>query len=296
MQKKDKNSRPQSVEEQMANAVRDANSQRVRELKRANKLSRMKKFAWLSDVPHWIHVIVRIAIIILIVLILDGIRRESAEFSASFISASGTVQVLKESASYPELATLKTVLQDGDIITTSDNSSATVLFPDGSAVQIEPNTQFVVRLLDFFRGSVRDRSFMVNYGSITARISSLFGVQSRAAVCTPTSVAAARGTGFQVKYDPQNRQTRLTVYDGVVSYQNGFNVVDASGGTLVDSTYYSTSKPQTVTRSDMSYIGGKINSLSIYETTYSPLQETEYNLNAFLDPILQLMGFGPGGW
>src|SRR5205823_5291823 len=120
-----------------------------------------------------------------------------------------------------------------DVIRTGADSTATLVFPDGSAVQVEPNTEFQVRLLDYARGGERDRSFMVRSGSIVAHVSKFFGGQSRATMCTPTTVAAVRGTGFRVQYDPQRKETFVQVADGKVAVRTAAGETATQKGEMV---------------------------------------------------------------
>lgn len=296
MARKPKYERPLTPEEQVLKAVRDSNVRHEREVKRQRKRHRGFRMGVWGMFPDWARKVIKIAIFIAVVLILDGVRRESQEFSAKIYSYSGQVQVQKNEEPGWEPVSSDTALLDGDSVTTGQSSYAIIVFSDGSAVQMEPNTQFVVRILDFARGGQRDRSFMVNYGTITARISSFFGVNSLATVCSPTAIAAARGTGFKVSYDPNSRQTKLQVHNGVVDFQSGYSVVRSGGGQEVDSVYYEMSRLRTAPGAVMGYVGGQLNSMSIYEKEPGTLQDTEYRLNEFCDPLLQLIGLAPGGW
>ncbi len=296
MARKPKYERPLTPEEQVLKAVRDSNARHEQEVKRQRKRHSNYRMGLMGAFPDWIRKVLKVALFIAIVLILDGVRRESLEFSARIASYGGQVQIQKADIPGWEPVASDTALLDGDMVTTGPSSYAVLVFSDGSAVQLEPNTQFVVRVLDFARGGQRDRSFMVNYGTITARISSFFGVSSLATVCSPTSVAAARGTGFRVTYDPNTRQTRLQVHNGVVDFQSGYSLVRSTGGQEVNSEYYEMFRPRRASGTALSYVGGQLNSMSIHEKEPGTLQDTEYRLNAFCDPLLQLIGLAPGGW
>jgi len=294
--RKPKYERPLTPEEQVLKAVRDSNTRHEQEVKRQRKRHSNYRMGLMGAFPDWARKVLKVALFIAIVLIVDGVRRESLEFSARIYSYSGQVQVQKADEPGWEPVASDTVLLDGDLVTTGQSSYAVVVFSDGSAVQLDPNTQFVVRILDFTRGGRRDHSFMLNYGTITARISSFFGTDSLTTVCSPSSVAAARGTGFRVSYEPDTHQTRLQVHNGIVNFQSGYNIVNSTAGQEVNSEYYEMSPPRAAPVTALSYVGGQLNSMSTYEKEPGTLQETEYNLNSFCDPVLQLVGLAPGGW
>ncbi|MDT7898684.1 MAG: hypothetical protein RRB24_11585, partial [Armatimonadota bacterium] len=153
--------KPKSDAELLAELVQQAE----REQRRKERLKRRRDyFGWLRAMPGWAKTLISLALLVLVVLIADGIRRESKEFKATLVAFTGTVQVLPHEKGQWVAAELNMALRDKDLVRTGPQSSATLVFPDGSAVQLEPNTEFEVRLLDFARGGVRDRSFMVRFG------------------------------------------------------------------------------------------------------------------------------------
>ena len=142
-----------------------------------------------------------------------------AEHAATLEAFAGEVKVL-QGGTTPATPTLQMFLRCKDVIYTGKSSSATIVFPDGSAIQLEPKTRFTIQLLEY-AGGQRRRSFSLHYGSVVARISHFFGAGSKASISTPTAVAAARGTGFRLSYDALTALTTLAVTDGTVEFTCG---------------------------------------------------------------------------
>jgi hypothetical protein len=254
-----------------------------------------KRFAWLRNAPGWVKTTLKIAVLAFLALIADGVRRESKEFHATLIAFNGQVMVTpKGGGNVSAQSNMK--LSDKDVMTTGANGAATVVFPDGSAVQLEPNTQFEVRLLDFARGERRDRSFMVRFGSAVTHVSQFFGAKSEATVCTPTAVAAVRGTGFRVTYDPRSKQLFVQVVEGTVQVRTPLRETQSQFGQAVSSSGYQLQPPQRLEQRTQQLVANRVRQLTQYEVPPHFLQKLEWGLNTLLDPILQLLGLGPGSW
>lgn len=286
-------SKPKSSAQTLIEALKEVQEQQER---KERQRRRSKWFAWLREAPGWIKTTITAVLVVLLILLGDGIRRENQEFSATLAAFSGQVMVTPRGASGAAPPQANMTLRDKDVVTTGANSTATIVFPDGSAIQLEPNTQFEVRLLDFARGSVRDRSFMVRAGAVVTRISQFFGAKSEATVCTPTAVAAVRGTAFRVAYDPRTRQTSLQVVDGTVQFRTPTMNTEARLGQSTTATGYQLQASQTLSRQMQLAVGNQARLLSQHEKPPSLLQRIEWGLTNLLDPVLQLLGLGPGSW
>ncbi len=293
MRGKKPTSRVDNPEADLLSAVRDIGTEHKKDLKRKKKRGGP---SFLAFMPGWLLLIIKILLVVIVVLIADGIRRESKEFSATIVSYTGICMIAKDDNASPAPPVPNMRLVDKNLVITGPSSTATIVFSDGSAVMLEPNTQFRVRLMDYARGGKRDRSFMVESGSIVARVSKFFGVDSRATVCTPNAVAAARGTGFRVAYYPQSMTTDLQVVDGTVAFQSGYDAAAVGQGQSTLAEQYNMAglrgmKP-VVQASVQSAVGG----MRGYEAPPNALAKAEQAINNFLDPLMQLLGLSPGGW
>ncbi|MEM1544643.1 MAG: FecR family protein [Candidatus Bathyarchaeia archaeon] len=290
-------SKPKSGAEIIVEAVKEAQRQyerRERAKRQREKFGRL--FGWLREAPSWLKTMIIVALLALVGLIVDGIRRESTEFKATLVAYNGQVWVQRASTQNWISPEPNMVLRDKDLVRTGSNGTATLVFPDGSAIQLEPNTEFEVRLIDFFRGGLRDRSFMVRMGAVTAYVSQFFGAKSQATVCTPTAVAAVRGTGFRVVYDPNTRQTHLQVVEGTVQFKTPISEIASQAGQMVASVGYQLQATQSLPTESQRVLSGSISNLCQYEKPPSWLQRVEWAILHPLDPFLQILGLTPGGW
>lgn len=239
--------------------------------------------------------IVVILVSAFILLVADGVRRENRELTAQLEAFTGDVQVFKGGESPPVVPDGKMTLRNKDVIATGDDGMATVVFPDGSAIQLSPKTRFTVVLLDFARSGRRNRSFMVDYGSVVARVSHFFGAESRATVYTPTAVAAARGTGFRIGHDFPKKKTLLEVGEGTIEFQCGESTVFCEEGQTVESTGTRMGLAQPMSADALQHLMEVLDSLAAYESAPGFLQKLEWWITRRLDPLLQLLGIGPSG-
>ncbi len=285
--------KPKSEAEMWAELVQEAEREQRRKERRKR---RREYFGWLRAMPGWAKTLVTLALVLLVVLIADGIRRESKEFKATLVAFTGNVQVLLHEKGQWVAAEPNMALRDKDLVRTGQQSSANLVFPDGSAVQLEPNTEFEVRLLDFARGGLRDRSFMVRFGSAVAYVSQFFGTRSQATVCTPTAVAAVRGTAFRVVYDPNSRQTLVQVVEGSVRFRTPIAEAASQPGQVASASGYQLAGAAPLPPEVQRFLLAQCTSLRRFEQPPHWLQQIEWGLTNLLDPFLQILGLAPGGW
>lgn len=186
----------------------------------------------------------------------------AVEHTATLETFAGEVKVLKGGTA-PVAPAMRMVLRSKDVIYTGKDSTATIVFPDGSAIQLEPKTRFAIQLLEYADGQ-RRRSFSLHYGAVVAKISRFFGVGSKASISTPTAVAAARGTGFRLSYDPLMKLTILSVADGTVEFTcGGVTTLCHAGETLTAKGNHAGRRqgtPQT-----MGLLAGTLIALALFE-------------------------------
>lgn len=287
---------PKSDAELMREALMEAEQQHSRRMK--EKRRKKNRFEWLKSVPGWGKTALIFAIVVIVALVADGMRRERQEFNATLLSYNGAVTVQAGGQGNRQTPRAKMGLADKDVVRTGGNGSATLVFPDGSSIELEPNTEFEVRLLDYARGGRRDRSFMLRAGSAVAKVSHFFGAGSQATVCTPTAVAAVRGTGFRVVYDPTSRQTFLQVADGQVAFKTPSAVqpVNYKVGQMVMAAGYEVQLPRDLPASRGRVLGTQLTRMGQHEKPPNVLERLEMALNEFLDPFLQILGLAPGSW
>ena len=293
--KKKGSSQPKSTGNDILDALKEFDTGRA---KRAEQEKKAHRFDFLKGTPGVIKIVALVAVIAVVGLVVDGVRREGHEFRTVLKSFSGQVTISSNGGADIN-ATEDAELRDKDVIKTGPGATATLAFSDGSAVQLEENTEFEVRLLDYTRGGNRDRSFMLRSGSAVSQVSKFFGKDSRATVCTPTAVAAVRGTGFRVTFDPAKKETYLQVVDGTVEFKTPFvpQPVVINFGQMTRAEGYSIHNPEQVPEARFVMVDGVFKNLSTeYAKEPSKISQLEAGLNAFFDPALQVMGISPNGW
>lgn len=170
----------------------------------------------------------------------------------------------------------------------------TLVFVDGSAIELEPNTRFEVRQMDYRRGGVRSQSFLVRAGLAIARVGKYFGGGSAAQLTTPTAVAAGRGTGFGVFYDGATQASFVGVVDGVVQARTAggaVNVTVGFGATAVGNAAPCLEPLRPASAARLRVVFGQ---LAAYERAPNVLERTERGLLRGLDPVFQPIGLVPG--
>ena len=105
--------------------------------------------------------------------------------------------------------------QAGDEILTDRKSSATLRVPDGSTVQIYPNSHVV---LSSGTGTFKE-FFNLVLGNVRVEIEKLSGRPNPKSMTTPTAIIAVRGTIFHVSVN-QSGDTQVGVEKGLVSVAN----------------------------------------------------------------------------
>lgn len=126
----------------------------------------------------------------------------------------GKVSLVRGQAA-PALLHNSDAVQVGDEILTDRKSSATLLMPDGSTVQIYPNSHIVLR-----PGTGNFKEFLnLLLGNIRVQIEKLSGRPNPKSMTTPTAIIAVRGTIFDVAVN-QDGDTQVGVDKGLVSVAN----------------------------------------------------------------------------
>lgn len=281
--------RSAKISEETRQAVAKASESRAR----TNADDRRARVRGGADyITDAIRLLLTLAAVAFAIALLDGARREYGEFYASLASFQPQVAVRRSKNKLP--VTEKMPLQNKDAVSTAANGTATVAFPDGSAILVQPNTKFEIQLLDYNRGPKRDRSFLLRSGEVFTRISKLFGKKGQTLICTPNAVAAARGTGFSVRFDPSANSTFVEVIDGVVALRNAGGRIEIKKGQTGTATgnqppfLGNVGRPQALTQ--------RFTSLARLDPPQNPLEKFERDSLSLLNPVLQLVSLTPGGW
>ena len=153
----------------------------------------------------------------------------------------GKVEVaLRQGAWQPATPGMK--LRQSDKIHTGFKSGATLTFPDGSTVRMEPMS--LILLEKFSRADAqgfRVRVFL-KLGDVKASVSRLRGSHADFEVKTPTTTTSSRGTKFSVLYTGSSTLVAVTESSVDVTARNGRTVV-VPAGMQTDSTAKRVAEP-----------------------------------------------------
>ncbi|MBC7808952.1 MAG: hypothetical protein H7145_22695 [Akkermansiaceae bacterium] len=113
-------------------------------------------------------------------------------------------------------------------------------------------------------------------------------------ICTPNAVAAARGTGFSVRFDASANSTFVEVIDGRVALRNAGGRIEIGRGQTGIAIGNQppflgvVGRPQALTQ--------LFNNLARFDLPQTPLEEFERDALSFLNPVLQTVALTPRGW
>jgi len=148
----------------------------------------------------------------------------SISFMMNAMSASkGVAKVIKARGKVYDVKTKKK-LKKGDWITegakilTKNRSFVKLLFIDKSKMSLGPNSKMIVTkfpkkkagIITLMKGQLRSQ-VTKNYMKMTDK------EKSKLFIRTKTAAMGVRGTDFQVNYNPENRNTSLITFEGVVA-------------------------------------------------------------------------------
>lgn len=143
-----------------------------------------------------------------------------ARVEGQMTKVKGKVSLVRGQAA-PVLLQKHDTVQSGDEILTDRKSSATLRMPDGSSVQIYPDSHVV---LHAETGNWKE-FLHVLLGNVRVQIEKLSGRPNPKSVTTPTAIIAVRGTIFTVAVD-RSGDTQVGVAKGLVSVANQLHPAD----------------------------------------------------------------------
>jgi hypothetical protein len=131
----------------------------------------------------------------------------------------GRVEVLKKGQVQWLPVVVGARLSEGDDIRAYAAATAELGLPDGSSIVLAENSRLVITKLEYdAQNQTRLVLFHLSVGKVIASVtrtalSLVRARQSNFTITTPTAVAAARGTLFEVVHDPSNQVTRMAVLE-----------------------------------------------------------------------------------
>jgi hypothetical protein len=137
----------------------------------------------------------------------DGVR---------VVRIDGDVRVKRAGQFLWESASDRTVLRAGDQIRTSEGGTAQLLYFDGTAMTVSPDSLLEIR--DLWRDATQRRqkvSERLAFGSLSARTQDNAGISSVHEVATEkAAVRARKASEFQLRHDPEKGESEVLSYRG----------------------------------------------------------------------------------
>ena len=231
-----------------------------------------------------------------VVLLGHGAWSETGEFHARLVAVKGEVTILNQRSKSVEAAREDVQVGSNDVILTGPGGGVDLVFADGTAIMVEPNTRLEVRHFDYARGARRDRSLLIWQGGVVCRLSRWIGHESKVSVCTPMAVASARGTAFRVTYEPEPAVTLLQVLEHQVDLSTPLTSVTVEAPQQVRAVGYTIGMPVDMALQVQAFWGLQATRLRTYDHPPGWLGRLEARLLRFTDPLLKLVGLQAGGW
>jgi FecR protein len=144
---------------------------------------------------------------LLVVAAVASAHAQPRSGSAELKNLTGRVELLRKGQTEWAAAVVGARLVEGDDVRTYAGASVELALPDGSTLVLAENSRLVVSKLDFdAQDQTRLAAFHLAVGKVRALVSRaavslVRSRQSNFVISTPTAVAAARGTDFEVVYN-----------------------------------------------------------------------------------------------
>jgi len=151
------------------------------------------------------------AVLVVLLLVALPVWAVPPDVQGQLTEVKGKVSLVRGQASLVLLHKNDTV-QAGDEILTDHKSSAIMRMPDGSTVQIYPDSHIVLRTEN---GNWKE-FLHVLLGTVHVQIEKLSGRPNPKTATTPTAIIAVRGTTFSVAVD-RNGDTQVGVGEGLAA-------------------------------------------------------------------------------
>ena len=154
---------------------------------------------------------------LLVLAMADGARAQTVAGGAEIKQMTGRVEVLRKGQNEWAPVTTGAKLVDGDQIRAHAGASAELALPDGSTLFLAENSRLAMTKVEFDDVTkTRTSAFHLVVGKVRALVSKaaielIRSRQSNFVISTPTAVAAARGTHYEVSYDVTQKVTRVAV-------------------------------------------------------------------------------------
>ncbi len=154
---------------------------------------------------------------------IEAARPGESEDGVRVVRIDGDVRVKRAGQFLWEPANDRTVLRAGDQIRTSEGGTAQLLYFDGTAMTVSPDSLLEIR--DLWRDATQRRqkvSERLAFGSLSARTQDNAGISSVHEVATEkVSVRARKASDFQVSVEADDGTSEVLNYRGALTVSTG---------------------------------------------------------------------------
>jgi len=159
----------------------------------------------------------------------------SATANAQLTQVSGTV-TLKSKSGKSRKAQTGAKAYEGEKVKVAKGGKATLTFFDGSALELQSNTQIVIAKLKKSSEKEKNLKFKLTFGALVAKVKKLLTPTSSFEVEAGGAICGVRGTQYNMSYDPATNKTTITVTEGSVYFNIGGNTYIVHAGESISFT------------------------------------------------------------
>ncbi len=146
----------------------------------------------------------------------SGVKPGESEDGVRVVRIEGDVRVKRAGQFLWEPASDRTVVLAGDQIRTGEGGTAQLLYFDGTAMTVSPDSLLEIR--DLWRDATQRRqkvSERLAFGSLSARTQDNAGISSVHEVATEkAAIRARKASEFQLRHDRENGESEILSYRG----------------------------------------------------------------------------------
>ena len=158
-----------------------------------------------------------IKILSFLLLIQVPVSGIAAEKIAAILKLKGKVMVKHAGEKNYEPAYKGQLLLNGDWLQTGDGDFAAIIFLDGTQLKLSAQAELELKS-DRISAKEQNTELFLSEGELWTKVKKQ--KRSDFSIATPVSVAAVKGTEFNLNYDDIDKISELFVFEGQVEFQN----------------------------------------------------------------------------
>ena len=173
-----------------------------------------------ENMKRFIGIIVSFALILSILFVETNQVKADNTRIATLTLVEGTVEIQKSGGKRVLVGYKNMTLNEGDIVTTKNNSSAILTFSNGTSIDdqiiLESNT--TISLTKLTNSNETVTKVILKRGKAWVDVNSIKQKMDQFILETPTENIEVRGTNFFIGVDPNTSQAVVALFSGIVAY------------------------------------------------------------------------------